>query len=320
MSHKIVVTRSLPEDLLAPLHEQARLVVWPYEETPMPYRDLKQELQDADALFCNVTDTIDQELIESAPKLKVIATMAVGYNNIDIPVCQKHGIKVAHTPDVLTETTADLTFTLLLSSARRVTEGEALIKNNQWQTWAPFFHTGVDIYEQRLGIIGMGRIGEAVARRAQGFSMDICYYNRSRNETAEQELGAAYLSFQEVLSSSDFVCVQTPLTPETKYLLDRKALFTMKEGSVLINTSRGGVIDEQALYEALVDGPVGAAGLDVFEDEPISSDHPLLQLPQVTATPHIGSATVATRRKMAAMTVRHIQQVLAGGSPEYAVV
>ncbi|MGY4689561.1 2-hydroxyacid dehydrogenase [Salibacterium sp. K-3] len=315
----VFITRRLPEDIAARL-KGCRVSMWEYEDIPVSQERLEEEIKKADALFCNVSDRMDAKLLEKAEQLKVIATMAVGYNNIDIQAARDQHIQVAHTPGVLTETTADLTFALLMAAARRLPEGMEVIKNNEWGAWAPFFLTGRDIHHARLGIIGMGRIGEAVARRAVGFQMDIVYYNRTPKPETEKEIGVAYIGMDELLETSDFVCVQTPYTKDTHHLIDNDALRKMKTDAVLINTSRGPIVDEKALYEALKAGEIRAAGLDVFEEEPIGADHPLLTLPNVTALPHIGSASEDTRRKMAEMTVDHILQGLRGEDVTHKVV
>ncbi|MFZ4450402.1 2-hydroxyacid dehydrogenase [Salibacterium aidingense] len=308
----VFITRRIPEDIITPLKAEGRVSMWEKEETPVPYERLEEEIKKADAVFCNVSDPIDAALLEKAERLKVIATMAVGYNNIDIQAAAERNIQVAHTPGVLTETTADLTFALLMAAARRIPEGIDVIKNDEWGAWAPFFLTGRDIHHARLGIIGMGRIGEAVAKRATGFDMDIVYHNRSRKPETEEAVGAVYVEMEELLETSDFVCVQTPYTKETHHLMNREAFQKMKSTAVFVNTSRGPIVDETALYEALKEGDIQAAGLDVFENEPVRSNHPLLTLPNVTALPHIGSASEDTRRKMAEMTVDHILQGLRG--------
>ncbi|SFL54856.1 2-hydroxyacid dehydrogenase [Salibacterium qingdaonense] len=316
----VFITRRMPEDIKARLEASCRVSMWEYEDIPVSKGRLEEEIKHADALFCNVSDNIDNEMLNKAEHLKVIATMAVGYNNIDIQTAADKGIQVAHTPDVLTETTADLTFALLMASARRIAEGIDVIRNNEWGAWAPFFLTGRDIHHARIGIIGMGRIGEAVARRASGFNMDIVYHNRSPKPDVEESLGASYAGMDELLTTSDFVCVQTPYTKETHHLIDGNALQKMKKNAVLINTSRGAVVDETALYEALQAGEIRAAGLDVFEKEPIGADHPLLTLPNVTALPHIGSASEDTRQKMAEMTADHILEGLRGDTVSNKVV
>lgn len=309
---KIVFTRKLPDPLIERVKDDYEIVMWEKEEEPMPRERLLKEVEDADALFVTVSDQIDEELIESAPKLKVISTMAVGYDNIDIAAATKRGILVGHTPGVLTEAVADFTFALLMATARRITEGEKVIRQNQWKSWGPFMLTGQSVYGATIGIIGMGRIGEAVARRAKGFNMNILYHNRTRKPEAEAELGATYCSLEELLRQSDFVVLLAPATPETYHMIGKEQFDMMKESCVFINTSRGTNVDERALYEALKNKKIFAAGLDVFEKEPITSDHPLLELDNVICQPHIGSATIATRMKMANVAIDNIIRGLNG--------
>lgn len=309
---KIVFTRKLPDPLIERVKDDYEIVMWEKEEEPMPRELLLKEVEDADALFVTVSDQIDEELIESAPKLKVISTMAVGYDNIDIAAATKRGILVGHTPGVLTEAVADFTFALLMATARRITEGEKVIRQNQWKSWGPFMLTGQSVYGATIGIIGMGRIGEAVARRAKGFNMNILYHNRTRKPEAEAELGATYCSLEELLRQSDFVVLLAPATPETYHMIGKEQFDMMKESCVFINTSRGTNVDERALYEALKNKKIFAAGLDVFEKEPITSDHPLLELDNVICQPHIGSATIATRMKMANVAIDNIIRGLNG--------
>lgn len=309
---KIVFTRKIPTELVEPLKEKYDIFMWDRENEPMPHERLLQEMKDADAVFTNVADRIDKQLIEQSSSLKVISTMAVGYDNIDVEAATTHGIAVGHTPGVLTEATADLTFTLLVATSRRVVEGMDLIRRNEWQSWGPFLLTGQSLYKATIGIIGMGRIGYGVARRAKGFEMNILYHNRSRKPEAEAELGAVYCSLEELLQQADYIVLLAPSTPETKNMISHEQFEMMKETAVFINTSRGTNVDEEALYQALKEGKIFAAGLDVFETEPISNDHPLLTLNNVVALPHIGSANVETRMRMATLAIENIEKGLAG--------
>lgn len=242
--------------------------------------------------------------------------MAVGYNNIDVSAATRKGIMVTNTPDVLTETTADLTFALLMATARRLLEASDYLRRGEWKTWSPMLLTGQDVHGATLGIIGMGRIGEAVAKRAKGFDMRVLYHNRNRKPEVEEKLGVTYADLPTLLKESDFVCILTPYTSETHHLIGKGELAIMKKTAVLINTSRGGVVDENALYEALTTGTILAAGLDVFEQEPVPLNHPLLSLPNVVALPHIGSASVQTRTRMAELAAQNLLQALAGELPE----
>ncbi|WP_019395550.1 2-hydroxyacid dehydrogenase [Priestia filamentosa] len=304
--YKIVVTRKIPDESLDIMKKHGELYIWPEEEIAMPYERLKEEIRNAHALYTNVGDKIDRELLESAPHLKVISTMAVGFDNIDMEYAREQGVAVGHTPSVLNETTADLAFTLLMAAGRRIVEGADYIKEEKWKSWGPMLLTGQDIYGARLGIIGMGRIGEGVARRALGFNMDVVYYNRNQKPHIEEEMGVTYCELTELLQTSDFIVLLAPGSEETRHMIGTEQFQLMKESAVFINVSRGTNVDEQALYKALKEGEIWAAGLDVFEEEPISASHPLLSLPNVTAVPHIGSASIATRKKMAMMAAENL--------------
>ncbi|MED4073877.1 2-hydroxyacid dehydrogenase [Priestia endophytica] len=304
--YKIVVTRKIPDESLDIMKKYGELYIWPEEEIAMPYERLKEEVCNAHALYTNVGDKIDRELLESAPHLKVISTMAVGFDNIDMEYARERGIAVGHTPSVLNETTADLAFTLLMAAGRRIVEGADYIKEEKWKSWGPMLLTGQDIYGARLGIIGMGRIGEGVARRALGFNMDVVYHNRSQKPHIEEEIGVTYCELTELLQTSDFIVLLAPGSEETRHMIGTEQFQLMKKSAVFINVSRGTNVDEQALYKALKEGGIWAAGLDVFEEEPISASHPLLSLPNVTAVPHIGSASIATRKKMAMMAAENL--------------
>ncbi|HJV47201.1 MAG TPA: D-glycerate dehydrogenase [Bacillota bacterium] len=315
MKPKIYITRSLPEEIVEYLSQDCHVRMWEREDEPIPEQRLVQEIQDVDGLLCLLTEKIDENLLRNAPKLKIISNMAVGYNNIDIKETQKRGILVTNTPGVLTETTADLTFGLLIGTARRFAESISYIQEGNWKTWSPMALTGQDIFGATLGIIGMGEIGEAVARRAKGFQMNILYYNRKRKMEAEKTIGAQYCELNDLLQRSDFVVVMAPYTPQTVNLLSFEELSLMKPTAVLINTARGGIVNEEALYQALVEKKIWAAGLDVFEKEPIAPNHKLLQLPNVLALPHIGSASVATRMKMAKLAAYNLLEGLNKRNP-----
>lgn len=317
---KIYITRKLPEEIVEPLREKFDVHMWHSEETGMTYEELKTNAKDAHALWTMLSDNIDRKLIESLPNLKVISNFAVGFNNIDIEAAKEQGVVVTNTPGVLTETTADLTFALLLATARRITEVEREIRSGNWTSWSPMQYTGMDIFGATLGIIGMGRIGEAVARRAKGFDMNVLYHNRSRKLDAEETYGFTYAELDELLRQSDFVILLTPLTPETKGLIGERELSLMKETAAIINVARGGIVDEKALYDALVSKKIWAAGMDVFEQEPVSIDHPLLTLPNVTVSPHIGSASIRTRLAMMQMNAKDVEAVLDGREPENRIV
>lgn len=311
----VFITMRVPDEVVQRLSNHAQVGMWE-ADTPCPREKLLEEAAKANGLFTMLVDKIDQELLTQAKSLKIVANMAVGYDNIDIDTAKKLGIMVTNTPDVLTEATADLTFALLMATARRLIEASQVLYEGKWTSWSPFFMAGQDIYGKKLGIVGMGRIGEAVARRAKGFDMDIYYYNRRPKPEAEQRLGAKYLPFDQLLEIADFVVCLTPLTRETYRLFGRPQFERMKKSAIFINASRGQVVDEEALYQALKEKQIWAAGLDVFEKEPIPTDHPLLTLPNVVALPHIGSASVATRTTMAHLAAENIILALKGEKPK----
>lgn len=316
MKEKIYITRKLPVEIIDSLRERFSVRMWEEENKPVPREVLEKEMKDIDGLLCLLTEKVDSNLLNGSEKLKVISNMAVGYNNIDIQAASKRGIMVTNTPGVLTETTADLTFALLMAVSRRLVESSDYLRSGKWETWSPMQLTGQDIHGSKLGIIGLGRIGEAVARRAKGFDMEVLYYNRSRKPEAEKGLGIIYKDFDSLLQESDFICVLTPYTPETINLIDREQFALMKKSAILINTSRGGIVNEIALYDALSEGKIWGAGLDVFEEEPVSEHHPILGLPNVTVLPHIGSASIKTRLKMAELAANQLSQAISGKIPE----
>src|SRR5690606_10699850 len=261
---RIFITRKIPEHLLEPYTDMFDFSMWENEEEPVPKEVLFQEAEQADGLICMVSEKVDKALIEHGKRLKVIANVAVGYDNIDVEEEAKRGIIVTNTPDVLTETTADLGFALLMATARRIIEANKFIAENRWREWGPFLLAGADIHHKTIGIVGMGRIGEAIARRANGFSMSVLYHNRSRRPEAEKYIGAQYVSFEELLERSDFVVSVVPYSKESHEMFDKQAFAKMKKSAIFINISRGGVVDEQALYDALKNKEIAAAGLDVF--------------------------------------------------------
>ncbi len=289
----------------------ATVEVWD-QEYPVPRDILLEKAKRSDGLYVMLSDRIDRELIDAAPHLKVVSTLAVGYDNIDVEACKKRGIVVTNTPDVLTDATADLAFGLLMAAGRRFVEANRVLMNGEWKTWSPYFMAGQRIHGATIGIIGMGRIGEAVAKRASGFDMRILYHNRSRKVEAEETYGATYCSLPDLLCESDYVVLLTPLTEETKGLMGAEQFAMMKSTAVFINASRGATVDEVALYQALKQETIWAAGLDVFQQEPIPTDHPLLSLPNVVALPHIGSATYETRDRMAMLVAQNLVAVLSG--------
>lgn len=305
------VTRRLPEEALEIARSAAEVEVWP-DELPPPRSMLLEKAAAADGLLCLLTDAIDAALLDRAPKLRVVSQMAVGIDNIDIPACTARGISVGNTPGVLTETTADLAFALLMAAARRITEGERCLRSGLWKTWSPMLLTGPDVHHATLGIVGLGRIGYEVARRAFGFEMRILYTNRTRNEAAERDFGAEFVDLNILLAESDFVSMHTPLTPETRHMIGPAEFTKMKPTAVFVNTARGPIVDQRALYEALRDCRIAAAGIDVFEVEPLPMDDPLLTLNNVVLVPHIGSASIATRTKMAVLAAENLVAGLMG--------
>jgi glyoxylate reductase len=300
----IYITRQLAPQALDILRPHAQLNIFP-EDRPVPRNTLLAQAAHADALICLLTDRIDEELLNAAPKLKVISQVAVGYDNIDIPACTAHKIPVGNTPGVLTETTADLAFALLLAAARRITEAEHYLRSGNWQTWSPNLLVGVDVHHATIGLIGAGRIGAEVARRAAGFQMRILYHNRNRSPELENQFAAQYRSMDELLAESDFVSIHCPLNENTKHLIGAPQFAKMKPTAILINTARGPVVDQKALYHALRHKTIAAAGLDVFETEPLPMDDPLLTLTNVVLVPHIGSASIATRTNMALLAAHN---------------
>jgi glyoxylate reductase len=309
LSEKVLVTREIPEAGLRLLEAFDVTVLY---ERPPERGELLEAVRGANGILSTATEKIDGEVMDAAGDgLAVVANMAVGYDNIDVKAARQRGVVVTNTPGVLDETTADVAFMLMLAAARRLGEGERLLRAGKWEYWGPKQLRGLDVWGKRLGIVGMGRIGQAVARRAKGFGMEILYYNRSRKVDAEKELEARYLELDELLSESDFVSIHTPLTDETRHFIAAEELEKMKPGAVLVNTSRGPVVDEGALADALKDGRIFAAGLDVYEEEP--KVHPkLLELENVVLAPHLGSASIETRDKMATLAAENVRAVLSG--------
>ena len=316
MKPKVYVTRKIPEVGIELLKKFCDVDY--RDEVPPPSREeLLDAVEDIDAIYCTLNEKIDEEVMDKAGKLKVIGTMSVGVDHIDVDHATSKGIYVVHTPGVLTETVADHAWALLLATARRIVEADRSIRNGEWKIpWAPTMLLGYDVYGKTLGIIGIGRIGSAVARRAKGFNMKVLYYDIVRREDLEKELGIKYAELDELLRESDFVTLHVPLTPETKGLIKERELKLMKRTAILVNTSRGAVVDQKALTRALREGWIAGAGLDVFEKEPISVDDPLLKLDNVVLTPHIGSASHDTRNKMAEYVAEGIIKVLKGEKPD----
>ncbi|MFQ5991229.1 MAG: 2-hydroxyacid dehydrogenase [Nitrospiraceae bacterium] len=306
----VYVARLLPEPVMSVIRERFLLAVEP-DPQPPARPTLLHGMREASAVICTLTERIDQEALNAAPSLRVIANYAVGYNNIAVEAARTRSIVVTNTPDVLTETTADLTWALLLAAARRVPEGDALVRAGAWPGWEATQLLGSDVHGKTLGLIGMGRIGKAVARRAAGFQMSVLYWSRSPLAPSSRDPQWREASFEELLSQSDFVSVHVPLTGETEHLLGASALRLMRRTAYLINTSRGPVVDEDALVTAIQEGRLAGAGLDVYEHEPDVTPA-LRALPQVVLLPHLGSATLRTRIDMGMMCVENITAVLEG--------
>lgn len=295
----VYVTRPIPDKGLELLRTACDVRQWE-QDTPVPRDVLLHEAAQADGLYCLLTEKIDEELLDAAPNLKVISNMAVGYDNIDVPAATARNVPVGNTPGVLTDTSADCAFALLMTAARRISEAERFVHAGKWTTWSPTLFRGYDIYGATLGIVGLGRIGQAVARRARGFDMRILYYGGSDTEAARQ-LGAEERPLDELLAEADFVSLHVPLNDATYHLIGERELGLMKSSAILINTARGPVVDPQALYYALEAGDIAYAALDVTEPEPIHMDDPLLTLDNCLIVPHIASSTIATRDKMATL-------------------
>jgi gluconate 2-dehydrogenase len=314
MKPKILVTREVFDETLAYLAEHCEVES---NQTDQPFdpATLAQRMHDKDGVVCCLTDRIDEALLAKSPHLKVVANIAVGYNNIDVPACTARGVMVTNTPGVLDDSTADLAFALILATARRLTEAEAYVRAGKWQGWHLKQMLGVDVHHATLGIIGMGRIGQQIARRASGFKMRVLYHNRNRwPADVEKWLNAEYVGKEQLLAQSDFVVLQIPYSPATHHYIGAAELKQMKPTAILINSTRGGVVDDAALVDALKNGTIRAAGLDVFENEP--KLHPgFLELKNVVLAPHVGSSTEATRRAMAMTAAKNAVAALTGATP-----
>jgi glyoxylate reductase len=310
MVKKVVITQPLPGERLAELAEQCDMAVLEASQA-LSERRARDELAACHGIICLLTDRIDRPLLQTMPRLQFVSSVSVGVDHIDVKALTERGIPVGHTPGVLVDTTADAAFALLLAAARRVAEGDRYIRAGNWtpgHRWSPDFFLGKDVSGATLGIIGLGAIGQAVARRAAGFGMRVIGWTPSGRKVK----GVDAVSLEELLLRSDFVSVHLALTAATRHLLDADRIATMKPGAVLVNTARGGIVDERALAQALDDGRLYAAGLDVFEREPIAMDNPLLHHPRVVVVPHIGSATTLTRARMIDIAVHNAIAALQG--------
>jgi len=315
---RVFVTRQLPGEALGRLSKHVELRVWE-DELPPPREALLERAREADGLITLLTDRVDGALLEASPSLRAVSNVAVGYDNIDVAACTARRVPVCNTPGVLTETTADFAFALLMGLARRVAEADAYVRAGKWRTWSPTLLLGADVHGTTLGIAGLGQIGAAMARRARGFGMRVLYVSRQPRPELEAELGLWRVDKATLLAESDFLSMHVPLTPQTRHWLGRAELAAMKPGAMLINTARGTVVDQAALIEALASGHLGGAALDVTEPEPLPMDSPLLKLPNVLIAPHIASASHATRGRMASMAVDNLLAALDGRRPPHCV-
>jgi len=307
---KVFVARALPGDLHLTLADATELDFWK-DELPPPREALVRAVAQAEGLLTLITDRVDEELLRHAPKLRVVSNMGVGVDNIDVAACSARRIPVGNTPGVLTDATADLAFALLLAAARRLPEAAELVRAGRWGTWYPNLMLGRDVHGSTLGIVGLGKIGQAVAQRARGFGMRLLYTGRP-NPEAEAQTGARLVSKEALLADSDFVSLHVPLNAKTRHYIGAEELRLMKPTAILINTARGAVVDQRALLEALVRGRPGGAAIDVTDPEPMSPDDPLLKLPNAIVLPHVGSATDQTRAKMAQLAIDNLLAGLAG--------
>lgn len=308
---RVYVTRVIPSAGLDLITDFCDATIW-REELPPPREVILRETRDADGLVSLLTDPIDGELLDACPRLRVVSNFAVGFDNIDVPAATERGVLAGNTPGVLTETTADFAFALLMSAARRIPEGIDYVREGRWKTWGPMLLMGPDVHHATLGLVGLGRIGGEMAKRAKGFDMRVIYYDVIRREDLEQSLGITYAPLDDVLAQADFISIHTPLTPETRHLMNRERFSKMKPSAVVINTSRGPVVDTDALVEALREKRIGGAALDVTEPEPLPADHPLVSMPNCIVVPHIASASETTRGKMAEIAARNLIAGLKG--------
>ncbi len=308
---KVFVTRLIPEEGLAIVRDASDAQVWE-DDLPPPHDVLLEHVRDVDGLLSLLTDRVDAHLMDSAPRLRVVSNLAVGYDNIDIPAATARGIPVGNTPGVLTDTTADFAFTLLMAASRRLQEGIDYVRAGKWKTWGPLLLMGTDIHGGTLGIIGFGRIGQGMAARSVGFGMRVLYYDVHRRQDLEQSMGVTYADLDTIYREADFITIHTDLNEQTRHMINQQALSKMKRTAVVVNTARGPIVDPEALYAALKSGQIGGAALDVTEPEPIPIDSPLLTLPNCIIVPHIASASVATRGKMAQIAARNLVAGLRG--------
>ena len=309
---RVFITRQIMQEALDLIDESADMEVWPDENPPAP-EVMREKASTVDGILTNIMDRVDGPLLDAASRLKVISQLAVGLDNVDVAEATRRGIPVGYTPGVLAKATADVAFALLMSAARRISESERWVRDGQWTlAFHPLRWLGVDIHEKTLGIIGMGQIGLEMARRGRGFDMNIIYHSRSRRPDLEAEYGLVYVDLPTLLAESDFVSLHMPLTPETRHYIGEAELRQMKPTAILVNAARGPVVDSRALYTALKEGWIYAAGLDVTDPEPIPVDDPLLTLENVVIAPHVGSASLASRGAMCMLAARNLIAGLEG--------
>ncbi|HEX5368904.1 MAG TPA: D-glycerate dehydrogenase [Dehalococcoidia bacterium] len=314
MSPRVFVTRGLVGGGLERLAREAEVEVWP-EPDPPPHDELIDRARLADGLLTMISDRIDAALLDAAPNLRIVSQLAVGYDNIDVEVATAHRVLVTNTTGVLTDATADLAFALMLAHARRLFAGDQALRRGEWGEWSPVFMLSHDLHGKALGIVGLGAIGMAIARRALGFGMPVLYWSRTRKVEAEASLGLQWRTLPELLREADYVSISLALTPETRGLIGAEELAMMKRDAVIVNTARGPIIDQEALLSALREGSIGGAALDVFESEPLATDHPLLALDNVVVSPHVGSATFETRTRMTDLAVDNLLAFFRGERP-----
>lgn len=320
MKQSILITRKLEDNILQQLNDVFELDVWPETEVAMPRDELLKRVVGKDGILCMLTDQIDEELLNAAgDQFKTVSTMSVGFDHVDIKALKERGITLGYTPEVLSDSVADLTIALMLNAGRRIPEAARQVKNGGWGTWSPYWMTGHDLSGATVGIIGMGHIGEKVAKRLSGFDCKVLYHSRSRRSDLEQSLNIEQASLDTLLANSDFITVHAPLTPQTKDMCDSNMFHKMKSSAVFVNTSRGGLVNQEDLYIALSTGQIYAAGLDVTTPEPLPTDSPLLELENCLVLPHIGSASIRTRAKMGEIAAQNLQAGLGSGEFIYQV-
>ncbi len=320
MKKKVFLTRTLHNFALKELRKKYEIEIHG-GKIPIPQTKLRSKIKEVDGLICFPYDKINKSIIDKANNLKVISTYSVGFDHIDIKYAKERKIRVGHTPEVLTDATADLTFSLMLDLLRRVSEGDKIIRDGKWKTiYGAYDYTGLDLQNKTLGILGLGRIGKTLAKRAKAFDIEVTYHNRERlSKSKEKSLGVKYATFEKLITKSDIISIHVPHTAETNQMFDMKIFRKMKKSSFLINTSRGKVVNEKELVVALKKKIIAGAGLDVFETEPINGKHPLVKLQNVVLAPHIGSSTKETRIKMAEITVKNLNLGINGKKPIYSV-